>query len=354
MSGVLQQPYGRNGFADINWVVSMASSEIESNHWLAISWAPYSRMSQTFARELDCKLYCIHYLRFQSPPHAPLKYILQAFRTLYILFKERPRAVHVQTPPFVAGLVVDLFCRLTGAKFVLHYHSAAFLHIWDWALPLQKYIARRATTNIVTNKHWAEVVNSWGGDTLVMVDPFLDLPPGESFHVKPGFNVAVVSTFAQDEPIDAVLQAALLLPGVHFYITGDTHKKPAAFFENAPTNVTFTGFLDPDRQYPGLLRAVDAVMVLTTRNNTLQLGGCEATAVGKPLITSDWPYLHQVFPKGAVYVTDSAENIRDGIQRVQLEFKRLSEEIVALRQESQQEWNFRLADLNRLIMGKAV
>ncbi len=95
----------------------MTSLQKENIHWLALSWAPYSRMSQTFARELGGKLHCIHYLRFQSPPHAPLKYILQAIRTLVVLFKERPRAIHVQTPPFVAGLVVDLYCRLTGAKF---------------------------------------------------------------------------------------------------------------------------------------------------------------------------------------------------------------------------------------------
>ena len=199
-----------------------------NNGWLAISWAPYSRMSQTFAHELGGNLYCIHYLRFQSPPHAPLKYILQAVRTLIVLFKERPSAVHVQNPPFVAGLVVDVYCRLTGARFVLHYHSAAFGHVWDWALPFQKYIARRATTNIVTNSHWAEIVGSWGGHTLVMVDPFLDLPQSDPFPMKSGFNVAFVSTFAEDEPLEAVLKAADLLPDVNFYITGDKRKKPTS------------------------------------------------------------------------------------------------------------------------------
>lgn len=332
----------------------MSLTKTENNHWLALSWAPYSRMSQTFARELGGKLHCIHYLRFQSPPHAPFKYILQAIRTLVVLFKERPGAVHVQTPPFVAGLVVDLYCRLTGAKFVLHYHSAAFDRAWDWALPFQKYIARRATTNIVTNSHWAKIVGSWGGHTLVMVDPYLDLPDSEPFHVKPGFNVGFVCTFAQDEPLDAVLGAAALLPDVNFYITGDKRKKTASFFESAPANVTFTGFLDPDKQYPGLLRAVDAVMVLTTRNFTLQLGGCEATAVGKPLVTSDWPYLHEVFSKGTVYVSDAAESIRDGILQLKKDYDRLSEEIVVLRQESQQEWNSRLEQLNQLVAGEAV
>ncbi len=321
----------------------------KNNHWLAIAWAPYSRMSDTFARELGGKLYCIHYLRFQSPLHAPFKYILQTFRTLQVLFKERPRAVHVQNPPFVCGLVVYVYCVLSRAKFVLHYHSAAFASIWNWALPIQKFLARRAVTNIVTNQHWADIVRSWGAQALVMTDPFLDLPQGDPFAVGPGFNVAFVSTFAPDEPLEAVMQAAAQLPDIHFYITGDTRKKPASFFADVRSNITFTGFLNPNREYPGLLRAADAIMVLTTRNYTLQLGGCEAVAVGKPLITSDWPYLHEVFPKGAVYVSDSAESIRSGILAMKERYEELAKETITLRQESRQEWDTRLRQLEEMV-----
>ncbi len=321
----------------------------EKSSWLAVSWAPYSRMSDTFARELGGKLRCIHYLRSQSPPHAPLKYPLQALRTFLLLFKERPAAVHVQTPPFVCGLVVYLYCRLSGAKFVLHYHSAVFARLWKWALPIQEYLARRAVTNIVTNQHWASIVRSWGARALVMVDPFLDLPQGEPFAVEPGFNVAFVSTFSGDEPVEAVVKAAELLPQVHFYITGDTRRKPASLFADVPSNVTFTGFLDPNRRYPGLLRAVDAVMVLTTRDYTLQLGGCEAVAVGKPLVTSDWPYLREVFPKGTVYVSAAPESIRDGVLAVRDRYGQLAREVADLRRDSRREWDTRLGQLKEMV-----
>ncbi len=327
----------------------MSGSNGTKNPWLMISWAPYSRMSNTFAKELGGTLYCVHYLRFQFPPVAPIKYIMQSVRTLQILFREKPRVVHVQNPPFISGLVVNFYCRLTGAKFVLHYHSAAFARNWDWALPFQKLIARRAVTNIVTNQHWADIVSGWGGNTLVMVDPFLELPKGEAFQVTPGFNVAFVSTFADDEPTDAVLAAAQAMPDVHFYITGDKRKKPASFFESAPANVTFTGFLDPDTQYPGLLRSVDAVMVLTVRNHTLQLGGCEAAAVKKPLITSDFPYLHEVFSRGTTFVTASPESIQKGIRAIQQDYGHYCEEIAWLRSDKQQEWNLRLSQLKELV-----
>jgi glycosyltransferase involved in cell wall biosynthesis len=328
----------------------MKQKAIENERkWVMISWAPYSRMSQTFASELMGKLYCIHYLRFQTPIYAPFKYILMAIRTLIVLFKERPEGIHVQNPPFVAGLIVQLYCLLSGSKFVLHYHSAAFGKAWNWALPIQKYIARKAVVNIVTNNHWADIVRSWGGCTLVMTDPFLELPVGEEFPVEKNFNIAFVSTFAQDEPLEEVLCAAKVLPDVNFYITGNKNRKPKAFFEKSPANVTFTGFLNPNEEYPGLLRAVDAVMVLTTRDHTLQLGGCEAVAVGKPLITSDWQNLKEVFPKGTVFVSSSPESIVEGIRNVEINYARFSEEITQLRYESQKEWSDKLLQLNTMM-----
>jgi glycosyltransferase involved in cell wall biosynthesis len=316
--------------------------------WACIAWAPYSRRSEMFARALGGNLHCIHYLHFQTPVYAPIKYVLQGIRTLYLLFRERPKAVHVQNPPFVCGLVVYIYCHLSGAYFVFDHHSAAFAHQWRWALPLQKRLACRAVTNIVTNRHWAKVVQGWGAHTLVMSDPFLPLPEGEPYSIKSGFNVAFVSTFAPDEPLDAVLDAAAQLPEVHFYITGDVKRKPESFFDNLPDNVVCTGFL-PDAQYIGLLRAIDAIMALTTRDYTLQLGGCEAVSLGKPLITSNWPYLQEVFAKGAIYVDNSAKGIREGILAMQQNHESLEKEIVAFRQESRREWNSQFVKLEQII-----
>jgi glycosyltransferase involved in cell wall biosynthesis len=320
--------------------------------WLAVAWAPHSRRSETFSRELGGKLYLIHYLRFRSLIHAAPKYLLQAPRTLQVLFKERPRAVHVQNPPFVAGLVVYLYCQTTGAKFVFDHHSAVFGPKWEWSFPFQKFLARRAATNIVTNQHWADVMHSWGAKSLIMYDPFLDLPRGETFDVKPGFNVAFISSFAGDEPLEDVLQAAGQLPDVHFFITGDTRRKPDSFFASAPSNVTFTGYLKSDSQYIGLLRAVDAIMALTTRNYTLQLAGCEAVSVGKPLITSDWPCLQELFAKGTVFVANSADSIRDGVLIMQDRHKELAHEITTLRQDRRKEWDKRLVQLKESVATK--
>jgi glycosyltransferase involved in cell wall biosynthesis len=319
-----------------------------TNRRIFIAWAPHGRRSELLARELGVAVYFIHYLKFQVPYYAPLKYILQSIRTLQVLFAERPEVVFVQNPPFVCSLVVYLYCYLAGAKFVIDHHTDAFSARWAWARSIQRFLARRAITNLVTNQHWADMLQAWSAPAFILPDPFVVLPEGDDLTVKPGFNVVFINTFAPDEPLEAVLDAASQLPAVHFYITGDVKKNPAGFLAKLPQNVTFTGFL-PDSQYFGLLRAVQAVMALTTRDYTLQGGGCEAVSLGKPLITSDWPYLHELFAKGTVYVPNDGHGIRDGVLAMQHQYQDLAKEIVVFRQDRRREWDKRFAKLQELI-----
>jgi glycosyltransferase involved in cell wall biosynthesis len=191
-------------------------------------------------------------------------------------------------------------------------------------------------------------VRSWQAPVFILPDPFVSLPEGERVAVDPGFKVVFINTFSADEPTDAVVRAAAELPDIHMYITGSKKRKPAQYFTDTPANVTFTDFL-PDPQYFGLLRAAHAVMALTTRDHTLQGGGCEAVSLGKPLITSDWPYLRELFARGTVYVPNSTEGIRDGIRAMQQRYQELEQEIVAFRQESRREWDARFAQLKATV-----
>ncbi len=316
-----------------------------SGRWIAVAWAPYSRRSELFARELHSTLHCVHYLRFQSPSIAPLKYPLQAVATMRMLLRERPDAIHVQTPPFVLGMIVNLYCRVSGARFVTEFHSAAFDPIWRWAEPFQRYLARRAATNIVTSESWARLIRRWGGHATVMLDPFLELPDGKPYPLGAGFNVAFAGTFADDEPIEAVLEAAAAVPEVHVWITGDDRKRTERRLPPAPSNVSYTGFLDGNGEYLGLLREADAVMVLTTRDHTLQLAGCEAIAVGTPVITSDWPYLQTLFAGAAVFVPNDAEGIAVGLREAVERRDELAGEIAGLRQRSRAAWDAGLREV---------
>lgn len=315
---------------------------------LFVSWISYSRRSQLIADKFGMKLYLIHSLK-RRPFLAPLRYILQAIKTLRILIRERPEVVFVQNPPIFAVLVVYLYSRAAQAAYIIDAHTTALLgSMWQWSMPLHAFLSRRAITTIVTNEHLAGLVKGWGARAFIIADIPAELPQGRPFAVNNSFSLAVINTFSSDEPLDEVLKAATALPEVQFYITGDPVQAKKTFEQAPPSNVKFTGFL-PDEDYLGLLRAVQAIVVLTTRNHTMQRGACEAVSLGKPVITSDWPLLRSYFHKGTIHVDNTSQGIQAGIVKMQEERETLEKEIALLQQERQSEWKEKYAALTRLI-----
>jgi len=313
-----------------------------------IAWIAHNRRSQLIADKFQMKLHLIQSLKrwyFLSP----LRYVLQTIKTLIILIRERPRIIFVQNPPIFAVLVVYLYARLGKAKYIIDSHTGALLAPWwKWSLPLHAFLSRRAITTIVTNKHLEAMVKEWQANTFIIADIPTTFPQGKAFPVNGKFNVAVINTFSPDEPIGQVLEAAASLPDVEFYITGDPIRAKKTFLQNHPANVQFTGFL-PDQEYIGLLRTVQAIIVLTTDNHTMQRGACEAVSLGKPIITSDWPVLRSYFDKGTIHVDNSSQSIREGILKMQEKRENLQKEILLLQQERRLEWDEKYTALTKLI-----
>ena len=87
-----------------------------------------------------------------------------------------------------------------------------------------------------------------------------------------------------------------------------------------------------------LIRGVSAMLVLTTRDFTMQRGGSEAITVGKPLITSDWPVLREIFSQGTVHVANTAASIQGGVKKVIEDRSRYEREIVEMRDQRKMMW----------------
>ena len=202
----------------------------------------------------------------------------------------------------------------------------------------------------MTNEHLKAVVDSWGARSFILADIPTTFPRGRPFPLNGKFNIAVVNSFSPDEPLEAVLEAAAALPEFQFYVTGDLIRAKASLLQNKPDNLEFTGFLS-DEEYFGLLRAVQAVMVLTTDDHTMQRGACEAVSLGKPIITSDWPVLREYFDKGTIHVDNSAQGIRKAVIRMQKEREKLEDGVLILQQERCREWQHKYAALMELIGG---
>lgn len=314
-----------------------------------IAWSPYNRRSDLLAQKLCARSYFVHYLQRGRLLQLPVRYLVQGLRTLQILCHERPDMIFVQNPPIFCVLLAFVYSRLCGARYVIDSHTGAFLSRgWRWSLPLHKLLSRRSVTTIVTNNYLRRRVEEWGAHALVIGYIPSEYPPGEPFELNGIFNLAVVSTFAPDEPLALIFDAAAQLPDVHFYVTGDPGRAPSNLLERRPQNVSLTGYIAYS-QYIGLLRDADAVLDLTMCDHTLLLGAFEAVALGTPLIISDWPILREYFSKGAIHVPNTVAGICEGIRRMQRERDSLRRDIRVLQAQLQEEWAPRSRDLWRLL-----
>lgn len=296
------------------------------------------------ARRLGIPLRRIHVLK-TKPYLAPVRYPVQAGLTLLQLFRERPQLVLVQAPPVFAPLFAWVYCALTGAGLIIDAHTDALQGpLWQWAWPLQRWLSRRALTTLVTNVHLQQLVRRWGAESHVITDIPSDLPAGTPYSFAHPFNIVMVSSFAPDEPLEAVLEAARRLPEIGFYVTGDPVQGFKRLPATLPANLTLTGFL-PDDQYYGLLRSAQAVMALTTEDHTNQRGACEAVWVERPVITSDWPFLREAFHLGTVHVANTPDGIVQGVLQMRAEHGRLAGEIGQLQAERRAHWQAAVAQL---------
>jgi glycosyltransferase involved in cell wall biosynthesis len=312
-----------------------------------ITWYPYCRRSDAIAAALGGSSHLIHYLSFKRPLQAPLKYLLQAATTWRALARDRPDLVLVAVPPIFAALPAWLYGRRSGARIVVDAHTGIFEHTrWRWLMPLTRAVLARVDVVVVTCEHLRQRVAAWGVPAVVIGDVPVHFSAGRAPVPCDGPRVVVVNTFSVDEPVEAVCAAAAMLPEARFFVTGDLRYARAAWLKQRPANLTFTGFL-PEEDYAGLLRAADVVVVLTTYDHTMQRGAYEALALGKPLVTSDWPLLRATFSRGSVYVRNQPADIASGVRRALAEQQRLSGEMCSLQGERAALFAARLQELLR-------
>jgi hypothetical protein len=314
-----------------------------------IVWFRYNRRAELLAQNLGAKIFYIVYGKRGRTLQTLVKYPIQAWRTWLVLRRERPRIIFVQNPPIFCALVAFIYSSCHRARYVIDSHTGAFLLAkWRWSLRLHRWLSRRALATIVHNVDQEKIIETWDCPYCV-----LGFTPGsysgrEPFPLDRKFNIAVICNVAEDKWLADVFDAAVLLPDVCFYITGDSQRIPKPLLMRKPENCRLTGYL-PYGQYVSLLAGANAIMDLHDSDHTLLLGGFEAVSLGKVLITSDWPLLRGYFSLGTVYVRNTAQSILEGVHRVQKEESKLQRDMVRLRDMLEAEWKRQFGLLLRLL-----
>ena len=320
---------------------------------LFISWAENCSRSDTIAKLLGGNSKMVYAGSLGSHYTTVwLKYLVQSWRTWKLLQQERPRVVMVMVPPIFVCIPVYIYTKLFKAGFITDNHTAAFtMSRWQPLLFLNAWFGKRALTNVVTNRHLRSYFDSWRAPASVIGDLPVKFERIKTYPLTGEFFITVICSFNDDEPLDQIWAVAAQMPKVTFYVTGKLKDAPARLLTKQPANMVMTDFLSYE-EYAGLIQGSHGVMVLTTRDHTMQRGAYEAVALGTPIITSDWPVLRETFSRGALFVDNSPASLKAAISELQKSSQKFKREVAALRRERAEIWQERERELQAVIANK--
>ncbi len=283
-----------------------------------VAWGAVAGRSAEIAESLGGRAYTLFPPSDRRRPNVFMRYIIGSVLTILYLAREDPTAVIVTNPPAVLALIGLGWTKLRGVPFALDSHPGAFGRQGDnisaRLLRLHRFVARHATVTLVTADQWADMVQTWGGRGLVV-------------HEAPGFwecvrkhprsagvriRALLVARFAGDEPVEAAVGAAALVPEIDLLVTGRLEDSPPGLVASAPPNVSFVGFLAA-AEYQNLVSEVDIVVALTSEPTSVMRAAYEAVYACKPLVISNWPLCRELFPS-AVAVANNASAIATGLR----------------------------------------
>ena len=280
-----------------------------------LAWSRVEGRARDLAASLHGEARTFYSLGIIRRELVPLRYALNAVRSLAFLARRRPRAVVVSNPPVFAGLLALAYGKFARAPVALDSHPGSFglngSEPGRIFLPVHRWMVRRSPLTLVVGDDLAKQVERWGGRPLVVHEapPTWSVAPLGPLPLRP--SVLIAGQLAPDEPVVEAVAAARLVPELDLVVTGDLRRAPG-LQASAPENVSFVGFL-PDADYVRALELAQVVLVLSVNPSAIMRAACEAVYAGRILVASDSPYRRKVFP-WAVHVENDAASIAAGLR----------------------------------------
>lgn len=308
------------------------------NKILFLKWFPYDKRNEAISSAIGASCYFVYSLNKRTLWNAPIRYFLQFFKTLSLLYQEKPDVILVTNPPIFASFPVALYCFTNKKRFVIDSHTGAFAKKWKFVEFMHKFLSKKALLTVATNPALEISYKNWGAKTFILGDLVFDIPKKNSLNLSGNFNIVVICSYDPDEPIKEILKTACELPNANFYLTGNHKRLSSKILELKPDNIKFTGFL-PDQEYFDLLHACDAIMVLVNQDNTMQQGAYEAVSIRKPMILSNWKILKDTYKLGTVFVNNEQDSIKNGILKMIENYDLYKEQMHILFEERKKIWD---------------
>lgn len=270
-----------------------------------VSWTDHGR-SRDIARVVGLD----NIVPVSRKSNLALKYAQLSWRSWKALRARRPDVVFFMQPPAPLLLVARVYASSRrGVVLYGDLHSGFFNDSkWSWFTSLGLRLLGRHHV-IVTNEALANVVGDRVRSVHVLHDVLNASHAVEVTDVTRDYVLCPLS-YAADEPIDELLQAARLTPEVVWKLTG---RAPQAVRDAAPENVEFTGFVSQE-EYESLLGNASAALALTSRADTMQRAGYEALSANTPLVASRQRVLVDFFGSAAVFADHDAASLSAAVR----------------------------------------
>jgi glycosyltransferase involved in cell wall biosynthesis len=298
-----------------------------TNTGLFVVWRAYQGRVDAMQRYFD---YRPHYLGFSFSRRVlrPLEYVAKAVLTWLQLRRTRPAVVWLQMPPtFKLYLLAAYKHRHRDVKLVADCHNILLESPWINTPGLRSLLSSSADVVLFHNSvvYGRALEAGFPPDRTMILETrpatlYEDEEVDDITYPRPW--ALLPASFKEDEPIDAVLDAAKSLAHVTFIITGDP-RKARRTLESLPGNVVLEGWVDA-RRFKSLLAQADVVLGLTRLEGVLVSVASEAVGFGRAMVLSDTRLLREVYGDAAVYTHPTASALSEGVanalsQRAELE-----------------------------------
>ena len=317
-----------------------------------ITWHLQSR-SRNIASRLNIPIY-----ELEVRGNAFKRHFLSSLWTLGLIAKKRPASLIIQYSFLL--LVIMAFYKLFRPKRVtiiadchtkaLRRRASKYLDILFW--PLKRWSFKYADTIIISNIALTQEAAQLNSQVIALPDPIPDF--SRIHNDKNGEKYCVfISSFASDEPIREMAEAAALLePDLPLLWTGRVPNSLLNMMEFSD-NIRFTSYLEDD-DYQRLLKNAQCLIILTNEEGCLMSGAYEGLAAGVPMVLSDTEALRGFFGRSALYCNHTPENIAATVKQAIIDGEALRQNSLKIRDEREREFASHLAKLKHaLIANKA-